>query len=109
MLPKKHSIKKTDFKIIYKKGKTFYTDNFRITILENRKQFSQFAIVVSKKISPKAVDRNYIRRKIKSYLKENITRIPKGKYYIIQLNKKIKPIKEDIDLVSSHLIKNITK
>jgi len=87
MLEKKLRIKKTDFNIIYKKGRSFGNDIFYIRYLPNRKDYSQFAIVISVKTEKSAVKRNWMRRVARSEIKRNLDKIPKGFYLVINLKK----------------------
>ncbi|MFC1780396.1 ribonuclease P protein component [Patescibacteria group bacterium] len=62
MLPKKNRIPKGDFKMIFSKGKTFYTDYFVIKYIQNPNvRNPQFAVVASTKVG-NAVVRNRAKR-----------------------------------------------
>lgn len=62
----------------YKNGQTIRTKLFTIKFCPNpRKRFSRVAVVVSKKIAKKAVERNFIRRRLYSLIHPKITRFTK--------------------------------
>ncbi len=50
---------------MFKKGKVFGNRNFTLRYIKNRKDANRLGIIVSKKVSKKAVDRNRIRRQIR--------------------------------------------
>ena len=53
---------------VYKNGKVFGNRDFVLHYKENGKSTNRLGVVVSKKVSKKAVDRNKIRRQVKEYL-----------------------------------------
>ena len=79
MLPKQNRLKnKRDFNGVFKHSRG-YRDNF--LLLKARKNdlaFSRFGIVVSKKVSKKAVVRNKIRRRLSGIIKKDLAKIKKG-------------------------------
>lgn len=69
MLSKKYKLtKKEDFDQIYKNGSVFYFEHLKVFILPNNLNYTRFSVVVSKKVSPSAVVRNNIKRRIKNIL-----------------------------------------
>jgi len=106
MLSRKYSIKKQDFYKIYKLCRFVNAYNFVIKTHPNFKKYSQFAVVISKKIIPKAVDRNRTRRIIKSWILKQFDEITKGKFIIITLRKNILE-SENLDIVKTDLLKCI--
>lgn len=70
---KPHSLRlQRDFEEIRKKGKNISSPLFNLKFLPNDLKLVRFAIVISKKISKKAVDRNNLRRKVRPQLQELI-------------------------------------
>jgi len=66
MLKKENRLtKKNDFERVYKKGRGLKADSLFLKILENDKNIARIGIVVSKKVSKKAVERNKIKRRIR--------------------------------------------
>ena len=62
MLKKENRLKKKkDFERIYKKGRGFKGDSLFLKILENKEELTRIGIVVSKKVSKKAVQRNKLK------------------------------------------------
>lgn len=65
MLSKKYRFhSRGGIKYTYKKGKTIRTTKLSLVYAPNKFQKQRFAVVVSKKVCKKAVDRNRIRRRV---------------------------------------------
>ncbi|PIR05888.1 ribonuclease P protein component [Candidatus Kuenenbacteria bacterium CG11_big_fil_rev_8_21_14_0_20_37_9] len=76
MLAKEYRLSKdVDFQKVYKKGIILFSLFFNVKYLENNLQNSRFGIVVSTKISKKAVIRNKNKRIIRNIIYENLTNI----------------------------------
>ena len=66
MLKRKYCLKsKRDFNKLFKLGKSFYTEGLGIIILKNSFEHPRIGIIISSKVSKKAVVRNKLRRRIK--------------------------------------------
>ena len=68
---------------MYKNGEFFGNRDFTLRYLKNGNDTNRLGIVVSKKVSKKAVVRNKIRRQIKAYMTENATTLKQGYDMII--------------------------
>lgn len=68
MFKKGHRLHTSDFKEVFNFGKTIKTPFALIKIKSNNLTHPRFAVVVSKKNSKKAVERNYLKRKFMSAL-----------------------------------------
>lgn len=73
MLPKNKRISKDSFKTILQKGTSYHTENFTLRVLPSEKE--GFAVLVSKKVAKGAVDRNRIRRRVYSVLRDSLLHI----------------------------------
>jgi ribonuclease P protein component len=62
--------KEKEFQAVYRRGKFKSTALFSVHFLPNRYDFSRIGIVVSKKISKKATDRNLIKRRVREVMKD---------------------------------------
>lgn len=82
MLPYKERIHKEDFLRIIKKGKRINTTNFSLIFLKTLENKRFFAVVISKKVHPKAHDRNSLKRKIHDLLNKSKEKLPFG-YFIL--------------------------
>lgn len=70
MLPKQNRLKKyKDFQKLFKKGKSLKEDFIAIKFNHNNLPLSRFAIIVSTKVSKKAVKRNRIKRQIREIVR----------------------------------------
>ena len=78
--------KRADFLSIYKNGQNFETRHFRITVIANKREFRRLGLSVSKKTGG-AVQRNYVKRRLREYFR---------------LNKELFPINSDIIITVKH-------
>ncbi len=69
--------KKKDIDAVYQSGRKGYTSFIRIVFLPTQNPESRFAVVVSNKVSKLAVDRNLIKRRIRSVVQELLPRFTK--------------------------------
>lgn len=76
MLSKKKRVSRALFDELLKKGKFFDFEYFSIKVFRPNKTEQRFSVVVSKKVSKKAVLRNSIRRLFYRAISENIKILP---------------------------------
>ncbi len=74
---------KQDFNNVYKNGKMFGNRDFTLRYIKNEKSTNRLGVVVSKKVSKKAVKRNKLRRQIKEYLSTINVKLAQGYDYLI--------------------------
>lgn len=67
---------------VYQHGKTLRSPNMSLVFMPNKRKFTRFAVVVSKKVEKSAVARNRIRRRVYEALRKNFELIPKENDYI---------------------------
>lgn len=86
MLPDPYRIHKTaEIKEIYAKGKRIKTAHIRLFYFFSKSvQPSQFAFVVSKRTAGRSVDRNRLKRIMRSEVERNLEDFPPGAKVIIQ-------------------------
>jgi len=100
MLPKQHRLARSDYDLVFKKGRRQRGKNFGLIVLPADKDEScKIGIVVTKKVHKKAVDRNKLKRQIRNTI--NSLPLPSGKKIIISAfptaaNVKYENIKEEI-------------
>ena len=100
--------KQKDFDHIYKTGKSSFSATMGIKISRNELKNYRFGIVVSTKVSKKAVERNKIKRQIRTIIKEKQYKTDNN-YDIIIITlptikgKKYNEIKKDLN----HLFKKV--
>lgn len=79
MLSREYKLKKdNDFKKVFEKGKFYHSDFIKIRFLKNDLKVTRFGIVVSSKISKKAVSRNRIRRRLEEIIRIRLDQIRSG-------------------------------
>lgn len=69
---------KKDFDLIFKKGFSSYGENIGIKLIKNDLKINRFGVIVGLKISKKAVERNKIKKQIKSFLEKEDLLLKKG-------------------------------
>lgn len=73
MLPKAHRLRKTkDIEVLFKQGKSAYCGSLGIKLHANQLAYPRFTILVNKKVSKKAVDRNRLKRCLRELLKQKL-------------------------------------
>lgn len=93
MFPKKYRIKRTDFKRIFKTGKSMHTNYFVLIHLKNPQIKSpQVAVIASKKVG-KAVKRNKAKRIVREIIKLELQDITPGTQIIVICKPTITSIK----------------
>lgn len=70
--------KRNDFDAVFKKGKSVFSKIVGVKKINNCLKINRFGIVVSTKVSKKAVDRNSIKRKIRTIIKEENNKFFQG-------------------------------
>lgn len=80
MLSQKNRLTKNkDFDLVFKKGRSIYQSLFGIKILQKNNNIpSRFGILLSTKVSKKAVERNLYKRRIKAILKFEQPKLKRG-------------------------------
>lgn len=74
--------KKADFSKTYRRGKTVRNPNFTVWALQTPTPELKLAIVVSKKVSKKAVVRNRARRRVREVIRKNAS-LAASNYFVI--------------------------
>lgn len=63
-------VKVKDFKRIFKLGKAYHAKIFRLKVLANGLEINRYGIVISSKVSKKAVERNKLKRQFRQAVKQ---------------------------------------
>ncbi len=92
MLPSKHRLKKKkDFKRVYEQGKGFKEDFLFLKVAANELGVTRIGIIVGKKVSNKAVERNLVKRRLREVARERLGKMESGlDIVIISLGEAIK-------------------
>lgn len=114
MLPRLHRlVKNSDFKNVMKHGNTFFSPDFIIKSVHSLdKQDSRFGIIVSTKVSLKSTERNLLKRRIRSIIKDFLSKtknIPRDVVVIAKkssINKSYQDIEEQIVRGFKYAFKN---
>lgn len=84
----KRLVKKRDYDRVYQKGKRVHSEKFNISFLPNRSNLTRVGIVVGKKFSKKAVERNRAKRLCREAVRELGSKIQPG-YDVVIFVKKV--------------------
>jgi ribonuclease P protein component len=88
--------KKKDFEEIKKNGSFFgFSRFFGIVVLDKKDDKKQFGVIVSKKISKRAVDRNKIKRRLMEVLSKELDVFGLGKRVLFLVKKDMLGVKPD--------------
>ncbi|MGL5330057.1 MAG: ribonuclease P protein component [Peptostreptococcaceae bacterium] len=100
--------KDSDFRKVYKHGKSYANKHLVMYILDNKSEQSRIGISVSKKVG-KAIIRNKVRRRIKEAYRLNIDENIKNGYDIVFIARiAIKDVDyQDIEKSMKHLVKKL--
>lgn len=84
MLSRKNRLaKKKEIELVFKNGRSSYGQTFGVKCLANKLTYNRFTIVVSNKVSKKAVVRNKIKRRLREVIKAELPRMVNGYDLII--------------------------
>ncbi len=90
MLPPENRIKKkNDFSVILEKGETVHSELMVVKFLKNDFEKTRFGFIVSRKVSPRAVSRNRVRRILREQIRLRLPEIKKGLDVVIIAKKAI--------------------
>lgn len=88
MLRRKYKLKKEkDFQKVFNEGKSYYSNFIGLKLINNKLDFNRFAIIISRKVSKKAVERNKIKRRIEEIIRLNFFNFKKS-FDVIIITKK---------------------
>lgn len=78
MLSREHRLnKKQDIERIFKRGRSIYAGSLGLRVAPNNLAASRFTVVVSLKVSKKAVERNRLKRRLREIMRQEI--MPRAK------------------------------
>ena len=90
MLAAQNRLRKTkDIELIFQKGKKAFSQFFLVRYLPNQKPYSRFAVVVSNKVSKRAVQRNLLKRRVREILRASLSQLPVGLDLVVLVSPKI--------------------
>lgn len=79
MLKKENRINRNkDFDRIFKTGQSFYGRILGIKAVKNESELNRFGIIISTKVSKKAVIRNRFKRQLREIIKKEMINLKKG-------------------------------
>lgn len=98
-------VKEKDFKEIFKRGKSFYAKIFSIKALANELEINRYGIVISTKVSKKAVERNKLKRQFREAIKEFDEKIIPGLDLVVIVS--LAALNQDYKFIKSELQKTL--
>lgn len=102
MLKRENRItRRKDFEEVKKKGRIYHSPLFGVLVLKTGDKTKEFGIVISKKISKKAVERNKVKRLLAEGIRKNLGKINEGyrMVFLVKatiLGKKSEEIEEEV-------------
>ena len=112
MFANKNRLKKEkEFKDVFQKGKGFKNNFLFLKIKKNNLEYNRLGIVVSKKISNKAVVRNQVKRRLREIIKKESEIIKPGWDIVLVAQpgiekQKFTSLKEEVDKLIKDAFKN---
>ncbi len=89
MLPRQHRLnKRLDIERVFKRGRSVFVGNLGLRLAPNNLKSSRFTVVVSLKVSKKAVERNLLKRRLREIVRQEITPTAKGGFDGLVLTQK---------------------
>lgn len=70
--------KQRDFDRLFKEGRSSFDKTLGVKAASNQLDRNRFGVIVSNKVSKKAVERNKIKRRIREIIKQHATEIKEG-------------------------------
>ncbi len=108
MLASKYRLsKKTDFDRVFKMGRRVMSPYFGLRYLKNDLEHSRISVVVSNKVSKKAVERNRLKRQVRSIIEQSLPNF-KAHYDLI-INVMSQALNQDYQVLNQALLKLLTK
>lgn len=97
-----------EFDRAFKTGQSFYSKVFSLKVVDNDLPVSRLGILISTKVSKKAVIRNRFKRQIREIVQDNLPRLKNGKDLVIVvfpqiLDKNFEEIKNLVEVGFSRL------
>ena len=75
--------KDKDFDQIFKCGRSYYSPSFGLKILPSQTETSRLGIVISRKVSKKARERNQLKRRIREFFRLEIGKLKPGYDFLV--------------------------
>lgn len=107
MLSKRNRLGSEFFKNLFKKGVIVDSQYFSIKYVKGNKEDFKISIIVPKKVSLKAVERNLLKRRFLSIVLEEKSLLIKGFSYVFYLKKGVDSISRDA--IKTNIIEKIRK
>lgn len=99
--------KKKDFEAIFKRGRSCYGKFLGVKAATNEEAVNRYAVIVSAKVSKKAVERNKLKRQVKVLLKESDRQTVQGLDLVVMVLPAA--LGQSYDIIKSQLIKIFVK
>lgn len=107
MIPKRNRLGSLFFKNFFKKGTSEEYSNFSVKYVRENKDNFGLSVVVSRKVSQKATERNLLKRRFLSLVLKQKNIILQGFSYVFYLKKEVK--NSSLDNLSEEIKKSLSK
>jgi len=79
MLAAKQRIRKDrEFDSVFKGGRSYYSDSLGLKVKKNNLDYNRFGLIISLKVSKKAVSRNLLRRRVREIIRHQNENLKPG-------------------------------
>lgn len=103
MLKKENRLRKTkEIEGVLKNGRSFYNSDFTLKVEKNNLEKNRLCVVISAKVSKKAVDRNKLKRRVRAIFYSQKDELKNG-FDFLFISKKGSDIKEFSEIKESVL------
>jgi ribonuclease P protein component len=102
-------VKKRDFAAVQRMGRFCNADQLSLKFLENGLDEARIGIIVGKKFSLKAVERNSLKRRLREIARQKIKQIKKGWDIVVMAKKSQKGVKtsETLEVILEKMLKEV--
>lgn len=96
-----------DFQTVYRRGRYNATALFSVNALPNKFGRTKIGIVVNKKVSKKAVERNAVKRQVREIVRDLLPGIQKGQNIVITV--RLAALRADYKIMEKDIITSFKK
>ncbi|MEX0878070.1 MAG: ribonuclease P protein component [Candidatus Spechtbacterales bacterium] len=95
MIPQKHRLDSKSFEDTFRKGKSFKSTSFFVKVVKNSTKNTRVGVGITKKLTKKAVKRNYYKRVLRHLIKSVLESTTPGYDVVIIANENMRGQKFD--------------
>mgnify|MGYP003983313557 CR=1 FL=1 len=107
MLSSNNRLNKTkDFDLVFKKGRSIFSKNIGVKVLKNSFKINRFGVIVGVKVSKLAVERNLIKKRLRTILRQENKKLLEGYDIVLIVLPELKNLKyQEIEKMLNNIFK----